>query len=284
MLSFTHPRLCAITPAASFLLLVLGFFACFPASLGFAVATHHAPSTKAAVPVDWVLLFIGLLGGLALFLYGLDKMADALKNVAGHRLRSILARLTEHRVLGLLTGVFATGITQSSSLTTVLMVGFVSAGLMNVQQTVAVVMGSNIGTTINAQLIAFQISKYAFLLVALGFAGQSWLQRDSLQRWAGALMGLGLIFVGMEVMSQAMRPLQSYPPFLDGMAQMRNPLLGMFAGAIFTGIIQSSAATVGVIIALASQGLIQGNRISYRIKTRVSRDSLDPNQLSSAWL
>ncbi|MCB9641074.1 MAG: Na/Pi cotransporter family protein [Myxococcales bacterium] len=228
---------------------------CFPSANYFAATSTTLP-TSLPIPITWHLLVIGLLGGLALFLYGLDKMSDALKNVAGDQLRDVLHRLTRNRFAGLLTGTVVTGITQSSSLTTVLLVGFVSAGLMTMQQSVAVVMGSNVGTTINTQLIAFQVAKYALLFVVVGYAGQTFLRSERMCLWSRALLGLGLLFVGMEMMSQAMRPLQHYPLFLQWMAQMRYAWIGLFVGALFTALIQSSAATVGVVIALASQGLV----------------------------
>lgn len=220
----------------------------------FYAASSTPTITK--TPITWHLLFIGLFGGLALFLYGLDRLSESLKAAAGDHLRDVLERLTRNRFAGLLTGAIATGLTQSSTVTTVLLVGFVGAGLMTMQQSVAIIMGSNIGSTLTAQLAAFQVAKYALLLVALGFAGQIFLPSERLRHLFHALLGLGLLFVGMEIMSQAMQPLQYYPLFLHWMAQMRYAALGLLAGAVFTALVHSSAATVGVVIALASQGLL----------------------------
>ncbi|TNE44708.1 MAG: Na/Pi cotransporter family protein [Deltaproteobacteria bacterium] len=204
----------------------------------------------------WFLLVIGLLGGLALFLYGLEKMSEALKSSAGEKLRSVLQRMTQNRWAGLFTGTVVTGVTQSSSITTVLLVGFVSAGLLTMQQSVAVVMGSNVGTTITGQLAAFKLAQYTLLFVALGWIGSNWNPTQKMRRWGEAVLGLGLLFLGMELMSQAMKPLQSSPLFLKWMAQMHYAWLGILVGALFTALVQSSSATVGVIIALATQGLL----------------------------
>ena len=199
---------------------------------------------------------MGLIGGLALFLYGMEQMTDALKMVAGEGMKNLLARLTTNRFKAALAGAFVTSIIQSSSVTTVLTVGFISAGLMNLSQSVGIIMGANIGTTITAQIIAFKITHYALAMVAIGFAMLFFIKKERVQHYGHMIMGLGLIFFGMELMSNATRPLRSYQPFIDLMQQMDNPLLGMLIGALFTGLIQSSSATTGVVIVLASQGFI----------------------------
>jgi phosphate:Na+ symporter len=201
-------------------------------------------------------LVMGLLGGLALFLYGMDKMSESLKAVAGERMKSILARLTTNRVTGALTGAFVTAVIQSSSVTTVLVVGFVTAGLMSVSQSVGIIMGANIGTTITAQIIAFKVTKYALLIVAAGFAMLFLGKRERTRHHGAGIMGLGLVFFGMGVMGEAMAPLRSYQPFLDAMIRMENPAVGILVAALFTGLIQSSSATTGIVIVMASQGLI----------------------------
>lgn len=201
-------------------------------------------------------LVMGLAGGLALFLYGMEKMAEALKAVAGERMKTILARLTTNRFMGVTTGAFVTAVIQSSSVTTVLVVGFISAGLMSVAQSVGVIMGANIGTTITAQIVAFKVTKYALLLVAVGFGMVFSSRRERVRQYGSLLMGLGLVFFGMAVMGGAMQPLRSYEPFLLWMVQMESPLLGILAGAAFTALVQSSSATTGVVITMASQGLI----------------------------
>jgi phosphate:Na+ symporter len=206
--------------------------------------------------ISWFFIFIGLLGGLALFLYGMGKMSDALKNVAGEKMKDILGMLSNNRIMGLITGALVTAVIQSSSVTTVMLVGFVSAGLMSLSQTIGVIMGSNIGTTITAQIIAFKVTKYALLLVAIGFGMLFASKKEKVQQYGYMIMGLGMIFFGMGVMSNSMSPLRSYQPFLDLMTQMSNPILGILVAALFTALVQSSSATTGVIIVLAMQGLI----------------------------
>lgn len=206
--------------------------------------------------LDWFALAMALCGGLALFLYGLDQLSEGLKQAAGDSLKTLLTRLTSNRFLGALTGAVVTGILNSSSVTTVLVVGFVTAGVMSLAQSVAVIMGANIGSTVTAQLLAFNLSAYALLPVAIGFFMLFAGKRTTLRYWGMIVMGLGLVFYGMGVMSDAMKPLRSHEPFVQALARMENPLLGILGGALFTGVVQSSAATVGLAIALASEGLL----------------------------
>ncbi len=201
-------------------------------------------------------LVMGLFGGLALFLFGMDQMADALKAVAGERLKYILGRLTSNRFMGVATGAAVTAVIQSSSVTTVLVVGFISAGLMSMAQAVGVIMGANVGTTITAQIVAFKVTKYALAMVAIGFAMLFVGKREQIRHHGAGVMGLGLVFLGMSIMGEAMEPLRSYPPFLDWMVQMEAPLMGILAGAAFTALVQSSSATTGVVIVMAGEGLI----------------------------
>lgn len=205
---------------------------------------------------DWTHVAIGLFGGLALFLYGLDLLSDGLKQVAGDALASLLARLTSNRFLGALTGAVVTGAFNSSSITTVLVVGFITAGVMSLSQSVAVIMGANVGSTVTAQLLAFNISAYALVPVAGGFFLMLVGKRGAPRLWGMVILGVGLVFHGMGIMSEAMRPLRTYPPFIDVLAHMRNPVLGILGGAVFTALVQSSAATVGLAIALAEDGLL----------------------------
>ena len=206
--------------------------------------------------ISWFFLCVGLLGGLSLFLYGMERMSDALKNVAGEKMKDILAMLSNNRIMGLITGAVVTAVIQSSSVTTVMLVGFVTAGLMSLSQTIGIIMGSNIGTTITAQIVAFKVTKYALLLVAIGFGMLFVSKKEKIQQYGYMIMGLGMIFFGMGVMSDAMKPLRTYQPFLDLMTQMSNPILGILVAAAFTALIQSSSATTGVVIVLAMQGLI----------------------------
>ena len=201
-------------------------------------------------------LIMGLFGGLALFLYGMDKMAEALKAVAGERMRSILAKLTSNRIMGAVTGALVTAVIQSSSVTTVMVVGFITAGLMSLSQSIGIIMGANIGTTITAQIIAFKVTKFALLLIAVGFGMILLGKREKIRQYGAGIMGLGLVFFGMAVMGDAMRPLRSYQPFLEWMTHMASPAVGILAGALFTALVQSSSATTGVVIVMASQGFI----------------------------
>ncbi|MBT5875474.1 MAG: Na/Pi cotransporter family protein [Candidatus Latescibacteria bacterium] len=212
--------------------------------------------TVATNTLDFGLILMGLTGGLALFLFGMEQMTNALKIVAGDGMKSLLAKLTTNRFNAAFAGAFVTSVIQSSSVTTVLVVGFISAGLMTMSQSIGVIMGANIGTTITAQIVAFKVTHYALILVAVGFAMLFFLKTDRTQQYGHMIMGLGLIFFGMELMSNATRPLRSYEPFIELMQRMDNPLLGILVSAAFTGLIQSSSATTGVIIVLAGQGFI----------------------------
>jgi phosphate:Na+ symporter len=223
---------------------------------GDAMTTMFAAVEVATEAIDWFELIVGLVGGLALFLLGMERMTDSLRIIVGDSARRLLTRLTRNRFVGLLAGAALTAVVQSSSVTTVLVVGFVSAGLMTLIQSIPVVLGSNIGTTVTAQIIAFNVTSWALVFVAVGFLGASVARRESHRAQATALMGLGLLFFGMVVMSEAMAPLRTYQPFIDAMASLDSVLLGILVGAVFTALVQSSSATVGVVIVLAGQGLI----------------------------
>lgn len=226
--------------------------------LGFAWALLAGPAfaADAEQTMNWGDMGMHLFGGLALFLFGMEQMAAALKAVAGQRMKSILARLTSNRITGAVTGAFVTAVIQSSSVTTVLVVGFISAGLMSLSQSVGVIMGANIGTTITAQIVAFKVTKAALLMIGFGFSMLFISKNEKVKHYGAMLMGLGLVFFGMSVMSDAMKPLRSFQPFLDLMIQMENPLVGIMIAAAFTGLIQSSSATTGIVIVMASQGLM----------------------------
>ncbi|RKP53649.1 Na/Pi cotransporter family protein [Pararobbsia silviterrae] len=200
---------------------------------------------------------VGLLvGGLALFLFGLQLMTDGLKAIAGSRLQALLGTLTASRFRGVLAGAAITALLNSSTITTVLLVGFVSAGLMTLQQSIPVIMGANIGSTLTAQIIAFNISAVTPFLLAGGFLLYGFSKRELLRELGGVFLGLGLLFLGIELMGDATRPLRNYAPFIAAMQDMRSPVLGIVVGALFTAIVQSSAATLAIVIALGSQGLI----------------------------
>ncbi len=206
--------------------------------------------------LDTFAIVVGLAGGLALFLFGMDQLSNGLKLVAGVRLKALLARFTKDRIRGSFVGAFVTAVVQSSSITTVLLVGFISAGLMTLAQSVPVIMGANIGTTITAQVVAFDVGGYGLVGVAVGFlmmfAGRS----STMKNLGTALMGLGLVFFGMELMGDATRPLRTFPPFISAMESLESPVTGILVGAAFTALVQSSSATTALVIALASQGAL----------------------------
>ena len=229
--------------------------------LGLAVvAVLVAGAVMAAPAADadmaWGTMTMGLLGGLALFLFGMNQMSDSLKAVAGERMKLILEKLTTNRFMGAATGAFVTAVIQSSSVTTVLVVGFISAGLMSMSQSISVIMGANIGTTITAQIVAFKVTKAALAMIAVGFAMNAASKHERTRQYGAMLMGLGMVFFGMSVMSDSMKPLRTYQPFLDLMTTMETPLVGILVAAAFTGLIQSSSATTGIVIVMASQGFI----------------------------
>jgi len=201
-------------------------------------------------------LLTGLGGGLALFLYGMRKMTESLKTVAGGGMKSLLAKLTTNRFTAALAGILITAVIQSSSVTTVLVVGFISAGLMTLSQSIGVILGASVGTTITAQIIAFKVTQYALLFIAVGFLMELTARKEAVKHYGIMLMGLGLLFFGMELMSQATYPLRSYAPFIELMQSMKNPLYGILIGTLFTAVVQSSSATTGVVIVLAGQGFI----------------------------
>jgi phosphate:Na+ symporter len=205
---------------------------------------------------DPLQMTIGLLGGLALFLYGMEKMTEGLKAAAGPQMNTLLARLTGTPVLGAITGAIVTAVIQSSSVTTVLVVGFVSAGLMTLVQSVGVIFGANVGTTVTAQIVAFNTTALAYPLIAVGF-GLGFFVKQGVARHYGAMtMGLGLIFLGMAIMGSAMAPLRTHAGFAELLQSLQNPLLGMLAGALFTALVQSSSATIGLAVVMATQGLL----------------------------
>jgi phosphate:Na+ symporter len=209
--------------------------------------------------IEWLPLVSGLAGGLGLFLFGLDQMTTALKAVAGDRLRVLLARLTFNRFAGVATGAFVTTIIQSSSVTTVLVVSFISSGLMTLTQSIGVILGANIGTTVTAQIVAFKVTKLALGMVAAGAAVTMISKQETLRQHGSGILGLGLLFLGMTVMGEAMAPLRDHQPFVEWMLRMEHPALGIIAGALFTALVQSSSATTGIVIAMAAQGLLPLN-------------------------
>lgn len=200
--------------------------------------------------------FFSLLGGLALFLYGMQMMSTNLEAAAGSRMKQILERLTANRFLGVFVGAGITAIIQSSSATTVMVVGFVNSQLMTLKQAVWIIMGANIGTTVTGQLIALDIGAIAPLIAFAGVALILFVKQKKVQFAGGIIAGLGILFLGMGMMSAAMIPLRDSQHFVNLMTKFSNPFLGILAGAAFTAIIQSSSASVGILQALAVSGLI----------------------------
>ena len=206
--------------------------------------------------INWGFLTMGLFGGLSLFLYGMAKMSDGLKKAAGNQMRKILATLTKNRVVALFVGAFVTMVIQSSSATTVMLVSFVQAQLMTYVQSIGIILGANIGTTITAQLVAFKLTDYALLMITVGFALTVFSKKESLRHIGEAILGFGILFFGMKIMSDSMEPLRSFQPFIDTMKGLENPFFGLMIGAAFTALIQSSSAFTGIVIVLAQQGLL----------------------------
>jgi len=204
-----------------------------------------------------LLQIINLVGGLALFLFGINKMSDSLQAVAGSEMRRILKVLINTPLKGVLVGLGVTALIQSSSATTVMMIGLVNTGIMTLNQAVGVVMGANIGTTITAQLIAFNIGQYAFLFVILGVILLFIRKNRVMEHWSQIIIGFGLLFVGLNVMAAAVSPLQESVVMRNLMIKLAtNPLLSILIGTAFTMLIQSSSASIGIVIVLASTGLI----------------------------
>ena len=199
---------------------------------------------------------LALLGGLALFLYGMQMMSTGLEAAAGNRMKSILEKLTSNRVKGVLFGAAITAVIQSSSATTVMVVGFVNAGLMTLKQAVWVIMGANIGTTITGQLIALDIGAIAPLFAIAGVGAIMFIKSEKVHHISSIFAGLGILFMGMDMMGAAMSPLKESEAFISLMTKFDNPLLGILVGALFTAVIQSSSASVGILQALASTGMI----------------------------
>ncbi len=226
------------------------------AAAAFLAFTTAFAAESAGVDIDWGHMAMGLFGGLALFLFGMEQMSDALKSALGDQMKTLLAKLTRNRFTGALTGAFVTAVVQSSSVTTVLVVGFVSAGMMSMAQSIGIIMGANVGTTVTAQIVAFKVEEAALWMVAIGFLMMFTAKQEKLKHYGSMLMGLGLIFYGMSLMGEAMHPLRSYEPFLNLMTQMDNPLLAIVVGALFTALVQSSSATTAIVITMAAQGLI----------------------------
>lgn len=199
---------------------------------------------------------MGLLGGLALFLYGMQMMSTGLEAAAGNKMKVILEKLTSNRFVGVLVGALTTAIIQSSSATTVMVVGFVNSGMMTLNQAIWIIMGANIGTTITGQLIALDVGEIAPFVAFLGVAAIVFLKNEKAKKVGEIMAGLGILFIGMDMMGTALKPLEDSEKFVSILTQFENPILGIAAGAIFTALIQSSSASVGILQTLAGSGVI----------------------------
>jgi len=207
-----------------------------------------------------VSLIMNMVGGLGLFIYGIQKMADGLQKIAGDRMRKMLEILTTKPWRGAMVGAGATALVQSSSAITVMLVGFVNAGLMNLQQAIGVIMGANIGTTITAQMIAFHIDRYALPAIGIGFAITFFSKRKLYKFIGETILGFGLLFFGLSLMKDAIAPLKQSPALVDFLSIFgQKPILGVLAGMLVTAIIQSSSATMGLVIASATAGILTIN-------------------------
>ena len=208
--------------------------------------------------ISWFLMVTGLFGGMGMFLYGMEMMSDGMKIAAGNKMRTVLEKLTSNRFLAVGVGAFVTMVIQSSSATTVMLVSFVNSGLLSFVQGLGVILGSNIGSTVTAQIVAFKVTDYALALIAVGAIMALFSKKGSTKNIGFVILGFGLLFYGMKVMSDTMKPLRSNDAFIRILASFENPLMGILAGAAFTALIQSSSATTGIVITLASLPVLPG--------------------------
>jgi len=205
---------------------------------------------------DWIKITVVFIGGLALFLYGMELLSDGLTQASGSRIRRILNTFTKNRFAAFLTGTVSTTVVQSSSAVSVMTISLVEANLLKYKQTFGILLGAGIGTTITAQIIAFKITDYSLIIIALGFFLRILSNKEVLKFTGSAIMGFGLLFYGLSIMSDAMVPLRTNENFINILLKLENPYLGILIGLFFTAIIQSSSAFIGILIVLASQGLI----------------------------
>lgn len=216
--------------------------------VSFTIDTHK--------PLWLVILLISLLGGLAVFLFGMMHMSDSLQKFGGHRFEKVIERCTSNRFKALGVGTVVTAIIQSSSATTVMVVGLITGGLMQFTQSIGIILGANIGTTITAQIVAFKLTDYALWFVLLGFIIKFTSRRKRKKMVGDMIIGFGLLFFGMKLMGDVTKPLRTYQPFINLLLNLENPLIGVIVGAVFTTMIQSSSAATGVYIALSFQGVM----------------------------
>jgi len=202
-------------------------------------------------------IIFGMIGGLGLFIYGMQLLSDSLQKSAGDKLPKILESLTNKPIIGVLTGTLITAIVQSSSATSVILIGLVNAGLLSLKQAISVIIGANIGTTITVQIVAFRLDKYALPAIGIGLAINMLSKRKNYKYFGQTLLGFGIIFLGLKIMSDSVYPLRNFPPFLKLIEDFsNNPLLGVLVALIFTAIIQASSATIAIVIALSTKGMV----------------------------
>lgn len=201
-------------------------------------------------------VLFGLIGGLAVFLYGMNLMSDSLQKAAGEKMKAVLGAMTRNPILGVLSGALVTAVLQSSSATTVMAIGFVSAGLMTLPQAISIIFGANIGTTMTAQLIAFKISDYIYLIIFVGFIIAFLAKKEKVKYIGSTIFAFGLLFLGIETMGSVMKPLASSPIFLNMIGKVsKTPVLGVLVGTLMTLVVQSSSATIAVLQNFAVQAI-----------------------------
>ncbi len=206
--------------------------------------------------ISWTMQIIGLFGGLAFFLFGMELLSAGMKQAAGNQLRYVLATLTENRFSGMALGIIVTMIIQSGSATSVMLVSFVQAGLMSFVQTIGVLIGAGIGMTVTAQLIAFKVTDYALLMIATGVLFRLTAKKETLKNIAEVILGFGILFYGLKLMGDSMAPLRSSQAVVDFLAGLGNPVIGLLIGTILTAVIQSSTAFIGILIILGTSGML----------------------------
>lgn len=204
-----------------------------------------------------IVTFFSLLGGLGLFLFGMKEMSDGLEKAAGARMRGILEFFTKNRFVGMMVGLIFTAIIQSSNATTVMVVSFVNSGLMNLMQATGVILGANIGTTITGQLIAFNLSDVAPLFVIVGVVMMMFCKKTKIKMFGEVILGFGILFMGLSTMGGALTSIKDSPQIVEFLRSLEHPMAEIFVGFLITAVLQSSSATVGIVILMASQGLLE---------------------------
>ena len=210
-------------------------------------------------------VLLGLAGGLGLFLFGMNLMSEGIEKAAGAKLRNILELFTKNKFMGMIVGILFTGIIQSSSACTVMVVSFVNSGLMNLYQAAGVIFGANIGTTVTSQLVSFNLSKIAPLFVLIGVVMVSFIKNETAKKIGDIILGFGVLFMGLSTMSSSMSSLKESQEVVNALAGLDNPFLAVLLGTAVTSVIQSSSVTVSIILLMANQGLLELNIVLYII-------------------